>query len=150
MEGGAQIEAQESYRLFQPTQHLAMLFQLPQPKKIVPVCNPEVSAAFTEFKNCLKFYPWSTPKSFWKLLDLIFNTPNLRDHIRPITVYDRISWSPQSYMKHWPVLCAIYLNITEIVRFISKRKKIKWLFNWTYQLQIHLSKSHVKSKWKAL
>jgi hypothetical protein len=48
----AQIEAQESYHLFQLTQHLSMLFQLPQPAvHAVPTINIEASATLISPRN---------------------------------------------------------------------------------------------------
>lgn len=41
----AQIEGQESYHLFQPTQHLSTVFQLLQPAaQVIPAVNPEALA----------------------------------------------------------------------------------------------------------
>ena len=109
------------------------------PKKLPPI--PTATTSFSTFlvaPTCQNFpvtktslilalyYPRTTADSLREVLDLVQNTLDLGDHILSITLYNCIPWSTKSYMKHWPILCAIYLKAptkwwkTNHINFLEK------------------------------
>lgn len=57
-------------------------------------------------------YPGTTTDPLREITNLVQYLPNIRDHILPITVYNCVFWSTESYMKDRPILCAVYLKVS--------------------------------------
>ena len=56
-------------------------------------------------------YPSTTADPLRKLPDLVKHSPNIRNHILPITFNNCIPRSTQCYVKDRPILCAVYLKM---------------------------------------
>lgn len=68
------------------------------------------SCISTEIQKGTEDYPRTIADPLREILDLVQNIPDIWYNILAITLHNCIPRGTKSYMKHWPILSAVYLT----------------------------------------